>query len=257
MPQVDLDGTPVEYQLSGAGEPVVLVHARPFVSWYAPLAEQLADRTVLRYRRALPADRRFGIEDDGELCSRLLHHVGFDRPHVVGHSYGGLVALELARRVGPELRSLALLEPATSGSLAPERARAVMAALLAAADVDAASAMTDFLRAVGGEDARTVLDRLVPGAYAEALAHADGFFGTELPAVIAWSFTAEDASGIPVPVLNLHASHSVPRFAEGAAIIQSWFPHAEKVELQGATHLMPAQDPVATAEALRRFWDHL
>ena len=75
---------------------MVLPHARPFVSWYGPLAGVL-DRAVLRYRRSAPRDRPWSVVDDAELCARLLARLGVERPDVVGHSYGGLVALELAR----------------------------------------------------------------------------------------------------------------------------------------------------------------
>ena len=39
----------------------------------------------------------------------LLDHEGWDSAHIVGHSMGGLVALELAARAGERVRSLALL----------------------------------------------------------------------------------------------------------------------------------------------------
>jgi pimeloyl-ACP methyl ester carboxylesterase len=89
MEHVELDGVRIEYELAGHGEPVVLPHARPFVSWYSPLAGTLA-RTTLRYRRSVPPGRSWRVEDDAELCARLLAHLGIERPDVVGHSYGGL-----------------------------------------------------------------------------------------------------------------------------------------------------------------------
>ena len=107
MEHVELDGLRIEYELlDGAMPVVVLPHARPFVGWYSPLASAL-DRAALRYRRSVPRDRPWCVEDDAALCARLLTHLGIERPHVVGHSYGGLVALELARDHGVEPRSVA------------------------------------------------------------------------------------------------------------------------------------------------------
>jgi pimeloyl-ACP methyl ester carboxylesterase len=253
--RVDLDGVPVEYELVGAGEAVVLLHARPFFSWFEPMAALLRDRAVLRYRRPAPDDPLFGIQGDAELCTRLLAHVGMERPHVVGHSYGGLVALELARQRAVDAWSLALLEPATNGLLPPAEAATRMAPLLDAARVHGpAAAMEEFLRMVCGDDARDALDQRVPGAFDDALAHADGFFAVELPAVIRWSFGPADAAVIDVPIVNMRGSESAPRFVEGAALIQAWFPAAQPSLVPGVNHLLMAQDPVATAERLERFW---
>ena len=125
MEHVELDGLRIEYELlDGAMPVVVLPHARPFVGWYSPLASAL-DRAALRYRRSVPRDRPWCVEDDAALCARLLTHLGIERPHVVGHSYGGLVALELARDHGVEPRSVALIEPASVGLLPPADAAAV------------------------------------------------------------------------------------------------------------------------------------
>jgi pimeloyl-ACP methyl ester carboxylesterase len=80
--------------VTGGGDRVVLLHARPFVGGYPPLVDVLSEYSVLRYRRNVPLDGRpFSIDDDAAVCARLLDHVGFDRPHVVGHSYGGLLAM--------------------------------------------------------------------------------------------------------------------------------------------------------------------
>ncbi len=96
---VELDGVEVDYEVDGTGDQVAVLHARPFVSWYSPLVERMSSYSVLRYRRTPPSNRPgFGIDDDAEFCARLLSHVGFDHAHLVGHSYGGLVALALACR---------------------------------------------------------------------------------------------------------------------------------------------------------------
>ena len=122
---VEFDGVAVDYEVTGSGDQVVLLHARAFVGWYAPLVDVLSEYSVLRYRRTVPLDGRpFSIDDDAAVCARLVDLVGFDRPHLVGHSYGGLVALALARSRVVPLRSIALLEPAGSGLLDPEQATA-------------------------------------------------------------------------------------------------------------------------------------
>ena len=51
-------------------------------------------------------------------CRALLKHLGIERSHVVGHSCGGAVALQLALDSPDLIESLALLEPAVFGGQA-------------------------------------------------------------------------------------------------------------------------------------------
>ena len=252
MEHIELDGVLVEYALLGDGEPVVLPHARPFVSWYAPLAGVL-DRAVLRYRRSVPPGRSWRVEDDAALCARLLARLGVERPDVVGHSYGGLVALELARDHGVDLRSVALLEPATIGLLPADEAATRRGGLLRAAQSDGTAAMGTFLQVVCGEDAAAKLDRLVPGAVDEAMAHADAFFAGEFPAAIRWSFAPGDARA-DLPVLVVRGTASAPRSVEAVEIVRSWFPGSATQVLDGASHLLVAEEPTAIAARLTEFW---
>jgi pimeloyl-ACP methyl ester carboxylesterase len=252
MERVEFDGVQVEYELLGDGEPVVLPHARPFVSWYTPLTRAL-DRASLRYRRTVPPGRAWRVEDDAELCARLLARLGIAAPDVVGHSYGGLVALELARGHGVDPRSIALLEPASVGLLPADEAMARMGPLLRAASSDGPAAMNTFLRVVCGEDGPARLERLVPGALDEAIEGADAFFAVEFPAAVRWSFVPTGVRA-DLPVLIIRGSESAPRSVEAAEILRTWFPAAATHVLDGASHLLVAEEPAVIANRLMAFW---
>src|SRR5262245_52195137 len=101
MDRFHFDDVELSYEVRDGGERVVLVHAAPFVSWYGPLLAQLPEFATLTYRRHLRkpdegAYRPLTVAEDAAICARLLDHVGWPRAHVVGHSYGCLVALQLA-----------------------------------------------------------------------------------------------------------------------------------------------------------------
>ena len=253
---LDVDGIAVEYQITGTGEPVAFVHARPFERWYSPLIAAMPAASVLRYTRTLPSDRRaFSIDEEAALLSRLVHHVGFDRPHVVGHSYGGLVALALAANEVTLARSVALLEPASSGLLAPDAAAAALAPVVDTHRSHGPQvAMERFLTVVCGPDHAEMLHRLVPGALADAMEHADQFFRVELNAVAEWGFGPDEAKRVEVPVLNVVGADSTPRFVQGADLIQTWLPQSVPYTLPGAGHLLMGQNPIAMADRLERFW---
>ena len=259
MDRYEFDDVELTYELRGSGEPVVLVHASAFASWYVPLVDRLSGVSTVRYRRRVRPSERGGyppltVADDAAICARLMDHVGWARAHIVGHSYGALVALQLAMDSPERVGSVALLEPAVRGISSSEQVVAALGPVVAAyRSGDTAGAVDAFLRHVCGEDYRAILDRVVPEASGEALAEADLFFQVEMPAVQRWRFGPSDAERITAPVLNVVGAESVPRFKEGGELVESWFPQAERLPVPQAGHLLMVQNPTAVAVGLRDF----
>ena len=119
MPRINVNGSTVEYAECGRGQPVVLLHSTGASSgqWRA-----LTDRLSARFHvfapdlygygatGPWPGHGAFSLADEAALVHMLLDC--FEEPaHLVGHSYGGAVALHVARARGEELRSLTLIEP--------------------------------------------------------------------------------------------------------------------------------------------------
>jgi pimeloyl-ACP methyl ester carboxylesterase len=260
MDRIMLDGMELNYERAGQGEPVVLVHATAFASWYDPLVARLPGFATLRYRRwPQPSEgggyRPLSVAEDAAACARLMGHVGWPAAHVVGHSYGALVGLQMALDHPDRVASVALLEPAARGvSSSPEIAAALEPVIAAYRAGDTASAVDGFLRHVCGDGYRPVLDRAVPGAFEQALAAADLFFQGEMPAVARYAFGPDDARRVTCPVLNVRGTTTEPRFAQGAALVQSWFPDAERLEVPDAGHLLMVQNPDALARGLAAFF---
>jgi pimeloyl-ACP methyl ester carboxylesterase len=260
MDRYEFDDVELTYDVRGRGAPVVLAHASAFASWYVPLVDRLADVSTVCYRRRLRPSERGGyrpltVADDAAICARLMDHLGWPRAHIVGHSYGALVALQLATDAPERVGSVALLEPAARGISSSEQVAAALKPIVAAyRSGDTAGAVDAFLRHVCGDGYRAVLDRAVPGAFGEALDEADLFFQAEMPAVQQWSFAPSDADRITQPTLNVLGAHSAARFVEGSELLQSWFPHAERLSVPDAGHLLMVQNPTALARGLSDFF---
>jgi pimeloyl-ACP methyl ester carboxylesterase len=270
MSRVGVDGLELEYESRGSGEPVVLVHAGIFADWFKPLLEEsaLADRyRVVSYHRV-------GYAGSGRLAGPvsiaqqtahlrgLLRHLGIERAHVVGHSSGGNIALQLALESPHMVRSLVLMEPALPvTSLGPERMLSMRAAMAPVFEAyragDKARAVDGFMRGVSGPGYRTVLDRVLPGAFEQAVADADTFFGQELPSLQQWSLTREEAGRIAQPALSVVGAKSQelsPIWTARHEMVLTWLPRAEGLVLPGATHLLHVEHPRAVAEALAAFF---
>src|SRR5262245_28619475 len=104
MNHARVDGVELEYEMRGSGEPVVLVHAGVFGSWFNPLLEEPAltkrCRLVRYHRVGYAGSRRVAgpvtIADQARHLGALMQHLGIERAHVVGHSSSGAIALQLA-----------------------------------------------------------------------------------------------------------------------------------------------------------------
>lgn len=104
-----MGGRRTRYRVTGAGEPLVLVHGLAGSwRWWSPLLPSLAERRRV-YLVDLPRLRA------GELSAWVegwLDAAGLERADLAGHSLGGLVVAELAARSPQRARRLVLVAPA-------------------------------------------------------------------------------------------------------------------------------------------------
>ena len=264
-----IDGLELEFESRGSGEPVVLVHAGIFAHWFAPLLDQPALTTryrVVSYHRvgyagSSRAEGPVSIADQAAHLRGLLRHLGIRKAHLIGHSSGGNIALQLALDAPEMVHSLVLMEPAlpvpTLGQDRMLSTRAFMAPVFEAYRAgDKARAIDGFMRGVSGPGYRAILDQALPRAFAQGVADADTFFGQELPAVQQWSLKREDAQRITQPALSVVGAKSKELSAiwgERHELVLTWLPRAEGYVLPDATHLLHVEHPRAAAEALAAF----
>ena len=117
--RVKLDGVELDCEIRGAGDPIVLVHAGLFADWFTPLVDQAAlrhYRFVSFHRAGYAGSSRvagpLSIARQAAYAQALMVQLGVGRAHVVGHSDGGNIALQLALDAPKMVHTLALLEPA-------------------------------------------------------------------------------------------------------------------------------------------------
>lgn len=103
MPDVQLNDIQMHFEVQGEGPPVVLLAGMlsDSASW-GPLVQPLAHHfTVVRpdnrtTGRTVPWDAPVSIGQMAQDAAALMRHLRHDTYHVVGHSMGGLMAMELA-----------------------------------------------------------------------------------------------------------------------------------------------------------------
>jgi pimeloyl-ACP methyl ester carboxylesterase len=120
MNAVDVNGTRLEVVEQGAGTPMVLVHgsASDYRTWREQLDAFSRRYRVIAYSRRyhwpnepIPDGADYSMAQHVDDLQALLRALVDTPAHVVGHSYGALLALLLAARDPGLVRTLVLAEP--------------------------------------------------------------------------------------------------------------------------------------------------
>lgn len=124
---IHVHGLRAAYYHAGSGPAVIVAHCssashkvlKPLITQLEQHYEVFAP-DLIGYGRSdrWPRDKPLDPEIEIALLTALQEHA--DAPvHLVGHSYGGMLCLEAARRLGDRARSLTLIEPVAFQLLAP------------------------------------------------------------------------------------------------------------------------------------------
>lgn len=263
MKHFAVDEAVIEYEVYGTGEPVLLIHislipdglARPLIA-EPDLASQY--QIIHYYRRGYMGSTQVGgpptMAQQVSDASALLKHLGVKTAHIAGHSYGGLITLQLALDAPDLVRSIVLLEPplrmVPSGEASfKENVFPMLEAYRSGNKQKAAEVFSD---RVFGPNWQSEVERAVPGGVQQAVGYMDLFI-QEQPVIRDWQFGPKEAASIRKPVLSVVGLHSNRFMKEVRELLHAWIPHTEDCDVN-STHLLQMQDAGGVARGMAAFF---
>jgi pimeloyl-ACP methyl ester carboxylesterase len=262
-----VDGVQVACTSSGAGEPIVLLHASGSSgAQWRDVTARLSDRYTLiapdQYgcggTPAWTGRHAIRVADHARLVAAVIRQQG-GRAHLVGHSFGGVVALRVALDTPHLLRSLTVIEPVAFQLL--RGGEEGDAELYAEVRALGASVFESTLSGHGHAGMQRFVDywngdgswaRLAP-ATQDRLALQIGGIAANFSCVFAdWSRLA-DYQRIAVPTLVLSGGRSPKPAIRVAECVAAAIPGARRMIIEGAGHMLPLTHAGTVADAVSAY----
>jgi pimeloyl-ACP methyl ester carboxylesterase len=256
------DSVKAYFREAGSGPAVVCLHCSASTSgqWRA-LMERLADRYHViaadlygsGKSPAWPEERPMWLDDQIALLAPAFERAG-ERFHLVGHSYGGAIALKAALRFPGKLESLVLYEPVLFSVLlsnAPqsEAAREIMDVRDDTAHLGPQAVAERFIDYWMGAGTWAAM----PQSRRATLAQAVRSMKPEWHSAFNEPAPLDAWRALEVPTLLLTGTASTAAARAVVRLLAATLPRVRVEELAGAGHMAPVTDPALVNARIERF----
>jgi pimeloyl-ACP methyl ester carboxylesterase len=255
---VEVDGLRVSYTRAGTGPALVMLHGAPSDSrtWQWMLPDLSRDHTVIAwdapgFGESADIDDTWRAPQFADALAGFVAALGLERPHLVGHSFGTMVALSLFQRHPAVPASLVLVGgyAGWAGSLPPDEVARRLDMFVGMAELGDAfdpksypGLFSDLIPA----DRDAALVTMMRENIRPATIRVAGHIGaeTDLRLVLAT---------IDVPTLLLHGESDARSPLANAEALHVAIPTSQLVVLPNLGHACVVEDPDACAAEIRRF----
>ena len=260
---------PPFFQEQGRGEGVICLHSNASTSsQWRQLSDTLSDRFHVLAADGYGAGKSpdwppatsATLDAEVDFLSPVLQAAG-DRFHVVGHSYGAAVALQLAARYPERVRSVVVYEPTLFYLVAGDHPSTSPAAGIWRASSDATAL-------VQGGDPTSAAERFVDfwmqdGSWREMPEKRQAMVARSLRNVGRWRDATFGAAAqavafasLQVPVLLMWGERSPESAQSVVRLLAATLPNVKLGPQPGLGHMGPITDPERANSQIASFLDH-
>jgi len=262
MEHVDVGGVQIAHTRAGSGPPLVMLHGAPADSrtWQWMIPDLARDHTVVAwdapgFGQSSDISDTWRVAQFADALAAFIDALGLERPHVVGHSFGTMIALSLFQRHPSVPASLVLIGgyAGWAGSLPPAEVTRRLQMFLGMAKLGDAfdpksypGLFTDLIPADRDESlARMMRENIRP-----ATIRAAGRIGaeTDLRSLL---------PTVDVPTLILHGEADARSPLTNADMLHEAISTSQLAVLPALGHACVVEDPETCSAQIREFVKHL
>jgi pimeloyl-ACP methyl ester carboxylesterase len=257
VPKFEIGSAAIHYEDIGTGDPIILLHSSAMSGQqWRSLVDQLSDRhrclvpDLYGYGQSpsWPGPGPLDLDDEAEIVAGMLAVAGAPA-HLVGHSYGGAVALQVAARTGGRLlRSLLMFEPVAFQLLADRGgadtglydeihglATRVTQAVGSGDPNGGMEIFVDYWNGVGTWEA-------LQDAARDELVRRAGKIVIDFAAIFGCRTPSENYANLDIPVHILAGDRSTEPARRTVEIVAQIIPKATVETIAGVGHMAPVAD---------------
>ncbi len=271
-----VNGTELFVHIEGTGEAVMVVHGGPVLDhgYLVEPLRPLAGEYELVYHDQRLSGRSAGTVDSASVrldtmvadIEAIRAKLGLGRIHLLGHSWGGLLAMRYAVLHPEQLRSLILVSPMPPSSALWQEEQRAQAAAMAPEDTAGMGALRSSDAMAAGDPAaiEELLRMSFRGSFHDpSLADSLDFyiaddygersrqFGYMFPDLMAYDLT-DDLAGVDVPTLLIYGEEE-PGARIGRDAIVAAMPHTTAVDIGETGHFSFMERPTEFMRVVRAF----